>query len=265
MSALEEEIGCPLLVRGRRTVTLTPAGKLAERAFEKMLGEYRDLLSDIDRVTAFDGADLTVGMLYYGTSAYYGYPLIQEFTRRNPHVHVSTVPSQSGQIYKQLRRGLIDVAVTITDSAVEDEFRRHVIHSIPLYAFVATDNPLARRRSVTPEELAEMPVIINRYSTSMRNNVETLFLRHGLELKHEICINHIDDLLLTIARTGGVFVGSMLLTAIPQQHHAFVPIEADDFKIDVAIVYLKEGDDEKKNAAIRKFVEASEHIRKPHM
>lgn len=261
VNALEDELGCPLLVRTGHSVVLTPGGKLAMKAFEKVLGTYRDLLSDIERVAAEDSPDLTLGMLYYGTSAYYGYPLLEEFSKRYPEVRVSTIPSQSGQIYSQLRRGLIDVAVTVSDSAIEDEFERHVFATIPLYAFVATDNPLARRRSVTLEELAELPVILNHYSDSLRNNVETLFFRHGVELEHKVYLQHIDDLLITIARTGGVFVGSMLLTAIPQQHHAFVPIEADDFTIDVALVWPQGT----RSELIDGLIEASERIRKPHM
>ena len=54
---------------------------------------------------------------------------------------------------------------------------------------------------------------------------------------------------------------SMLLTAIPQQHHEFVEINADDFTIDVALVHLQENE----NPSIAQLVECIPDIRKPTM
>ena len=76
-----------------------------------------------------------------------------------------------------------------------------------------------------------------------------------------VYLDHIDTLLPTLARTGGIFIGSMLLTAIPQQHHAFVPISSDDFTIDVALVYLKDN----ANPNIGRLAECIPDIRKPIM
>ena len=74
-------------------------------------------------------------------------------------------------------------------------------------------------------------------------------------------LDHIDTLLPTLARTGGVFIGSMLLTAIPQQHHEFVQIEADDFTIDVALVYQKGN----ANPNVARLASCIPDIRKPPM
>jgi DNA-binding transcriptional LysR family regulator len=39
MKALEKEIGCPLFTRGRRGVTLTPAGKRLQEHTDRILAE----------------------------------------------------------------------------------------------------------------------------------------------------------------------------------------------------------------------------------
>lgn len=261
VNSLEHELGAALLVRKGHAFELTQAGNIAVNAFENMLDEYGSFVEDIEQVAQSAASDLTVGMLYYGVSAYYGYPLLQEFALRHPHVHVSTICSQSGQIYRNIRRGLVDVALTITEMDVDDELERALVDRIPLYAFMQTDHPLAMREKLSLEELAEQTIVINRYSRGARNNVEALFAKHGIELNHIEYAEHIDDVLMRMERTGGLFIGSMLMTAIPQQHHAFVPIDADDFGLDIALVWRAENDSE----MISNLVETSKHIRKPTM
>jgi DNA-binding transcriptional LysR family regulator len=261
MNALEHELGCLLIERDSRSFELTAYGKLVVDAFRRILSEYQNLVYDIEQASDHAGSDLIIGMLYYGVSAYYGYPLLQEFSLRNPHVHISTLASQSGQVYRNVKRGVIDVALTITDETVNDELERWPIARIPLYAFMQTDHPLASRDCLSLEELAEQPIVVNRYSKDMATNVEKLFSAHGIQLTHIVACNHIDELLMTIAASEGIFIGSMLLTAIPQQHHVFIPIEAEDFQIEIALVW-RGGNP---NPAISKLVEASRHIRLPQM
>ena len=261
VNSLEHELGAALLVRKGHAFELTQAGNIAVKAFESLLDEYGSFIEDVEQVAQSEASDLSFGMLYYGTSAYYGYPLLQEFALRYPHVHVSTICSQSGQIYRNIRRGVVDIALTITEMGADDELERALVDRIPLFAFMQTDHPLAKREKLSLEELAEQTIVINRYSHGVRNNVEALFAKHGIALQHVEYTEHIDDVLMCIKRTGGLFIGSMLMTAIPQQHHAFVPIDADDFCLDIALVWRSDT----RNENISKLIETAQHIRKPTM
>lgn len=100
---------------------------------------------------------------------------------------------------------------------------------------------------------------LTRHVNAVEEELGTqLFERHGVAPAYVTYLDHIDTLLPVLARTGGIFIGSMLLTAIPQQHHVFVRIDADDFTIDVALVYLKEN----ANPNIARLIDCIPDVRK---
>jgi len=261
VNAAEEALGVQLFRRTKHTVELTRCGAVAVKAFREIVADYDALLADVSDIAEDEESDLRLGMVYYGTTAYYGYPLLEVFSKRHPNVRVSTVTAQTGQIYKHLHHGAIDAALTITSQDYGDDIDRAVVATIPLYAFMQTDHPLATRPSVSLEELAQQKIVLNSIRIGREHHILQMFERHGLVPRDVVYLDHIDTLLPTLARTDGVFIGSMLLTAIPQQHHAFVSIDADDFTIDVALVSLKES----RNPNIARLAACIPEIRKPTM
>ena len=261
IGAIEDELGVKLFKRTNHVVELTRAGVVAVKAFEKITASYDALLNDVALVNEADAGDLMLGMVYYGTTAYYGYPLLEAFSKHHPDVRVSTITAQTTQIYKHLHKGTIDVGLTITSSDYGDEVERATVATIPLYAFMQTDHPLANCTSISLEDLAKQKLVLNSIPVDRPHHILQLFERHGIIPTDIVYLEHIDTLLPTLARTNGVFIGSMLLTAIPQQHHEFVEIEADDFTIDVALVYLKDNP----NPNIARLIECIPEIRKPSM
>ena len=261
IGSIEDELGVKLFKRTNHVVELTRAGAVAIKAFEKIVANYDALLGDVALVDETEAGDLQLGMVYYGTTAYYGYPLLEAFSKRYPDVRVSTITSQTTQIYKHLHKGTIDAGLTITSSSYGTEVERAIVDTIPLYAFMETGHPLAKRTSIGLEELARQKLVLNSIPVDKPHHILQLFERHGITPTDVVFLDHIDTLLPTLARTGGIFVGSMLLTAIPQQHHEFVAIDADDFTIDVALVYLKDN----QNPNIARLIECIPEIRKPIM
>lgn len=261
VSAAEDALGVKIFKRTNHVVELTRAGAVAIKAFEKIVETYDTLLTDVASIDEDEASDLRLGMVYYGTTAYYGYPLLEEFSKRHPGVRISTVTAQTTQIYKHLHKGTIDVGLTITSSDYGDDIERAVVDTIPLYAFMQSDHPLAHRESISVDELAHQKIVLNSIPVDQPHHVLRLFERHGLVPHDVVYLDHIDTLLPTLARTGGIFVGSMLLTAIPQQHHEFVPIESDDFTIDIALVHLKDNP----NPNIARLAACIPAIRKPIM
>ena len=261
VNAMEEALGVKLFKRTNHTVELTRAGIVAIKAFEKITATYDTLLADVAVVNEDEESDLRLGMVYYGTTAYYGYPLLEALSKRYPNVRVSTITAQTSQIYKHLHNGAIDVGLTITSDDYESDIERTTVDTIPLYAFMQEDHPLAARSSVSVEELSRQRLVLNRIPAAGTHHILKLFERHGLIPADIVYLDHIDTLLPTLARTDGIFIGSMLLTAIPQQHHAFVPISSDDFTIDVALVHLKDN----ANPNIGRLAECIPDIRKPIM
>jgi LysR family cyn operon transcriptional activator len=261
VNAVEDALGIKLFRRTNHVVELTRAGDVAVKAFERIVGNYDTMLGDVAAVAEDEVSDLRLGMVYYGTTAYYGYPLLEEFARRYPNVRVSTISGQTTQVYKHLHHGVIDAALTITSASYGNDIERAVVDTIPLYAFMQTDHPLSSLTSISIEQLSQQRLVLNSIPVGQTHHILQLFERHGLHPADVVYLDHIDTLLPTLARTNGIFIGSLLLTAIPQQHHEFVPIDSNDFVIDIALVYQKDST----NPNIARLVKCIPGIRKPAM
>lgn len=261
INLLEEQLGSKLLDRSSHSVRLTDSGKLAEKTFKQIVTSYDELQQDVATLELNQQSNLSLGMTYYGASAYYGYPLIEAFARKYPHIQLSTLTAQSAQIYRYLHKGVIDIGLTISSDTYGKDIERFKVATIPLYAFVRPEHPFANKKSVTLEELAEQTIILNTIPVKHKHHILDLFERHNIELPKTIYTQHIDTLVLTMAETNGVFIGTKMLSAMPHQHNLFIPIEADDFTADISLVYLKDNS----NPNIPLLLDAVQDIPKPRM
>jgi len=73
-------------------------------------------------------------------------------------------------------------------------------------------------------------------------HIQTLFRCHDLD-PCDICYtDHVDTILMTLAaeEPQALFIGTRMLSTMAGAALAFVPIEAEDFWIDIALLYLQD-------------------------
>ena len=171
ISALEREVGTPLLLRLRSEPVLTDAGKLlvshADAAMcrleqaEEELGELNGLGSGELRMVSFSSATATI----VAAAA-------KRFAGMHPEIRLSLSEAEPEDSLAQLRRGEFDIALAfdfelapldgdpdVTMTRLLDE-RMHV--ALP------PDHPLAGDRTVGLEELSEDPWLCGGNETNCR-------------------------------------------------------------------------------------------------
>lgn len=123
---LETAVGRPLLLRGPRHLSLTPAG-------EELLGYARKLLRvHSEALLALGGARLE-GKVSLGIPDDYalGYltPLLNDFASGQPAVEVSLVCEPSTQLIPKVESGELDVAIVTRDKPLRGEllFREELV------------------------------------------------------------------------------------------------------------------------------------------
>lgn len=107
---MEEELHCPLLIRSKRGVLLTPAA-------ESLLPCARTILKNMEQMEELAAAsqDYICGTLRLGCSlnyAHYRLPaILKDYTVRYPKVEVHITTEQSRQLYKMLCKEEISLAI----------------------------------------------------------------------------------------------------------------------------------------------------------
>ncbi|WP_225823841.1 LysR substrate-binding domain-containing protein [Streptomyces naphthomycinicus] len=147
---LEADVGATLFDRSSAGVALTPAGAV-------LLDEARALLDRAERarvrVAAAAGtATLTVGFLGDGTDPA-ATRLARAHRRRHPGVEVRIRETDLADPTCGLHAGLVDVALTRGPFDARGLTVRE-LRADPVGALLRADDPLARRDSLTPADLA---------------------------------------------------------------------------------------------------------------
>lgn len=159
ISQLEDEFGLPLFVRKHaHGLSLTQAGR-------QFMVQARKVLTEADSLNRLAGAisgkmqgPLSIGCLL--TFAQVLLPAIRrDFQRKHVDVKLSQIECDQQALIEKLRRAEIDVALTY-DLEVPPDLDFIPLRSLPLYAVVAADHPLAKFKSVAVETLVEHPMVL---------------------------------------------------------------------------------------------------------
>lgn len=156
---LEKEFGLPLFVRQHaKGLSLTLAGR-------QMMKQARQVLNEADQLSALAGdiSDVVRGPLSIGcmlTFAQVVLPALRSsFEARYPDVRVSQSEMDQSDIFRQLRRAEIDLALTY-DLQLPTDLSFHPFASLPPYAILDVAHPLADREVVEIQDLVSHPMVL---------------------------------------------------------------------------------------------------------
>lgn len=200
MRTLEHELGCRLIVRSNRGVTLTEEGETLYRhvavAFEQLrLGE--EALSR--------GGDLQEGVVHLGTSETALHVLLMDvlcrFHQRFPAVRLKIHNFTTPQAIQALRMGQIDFAVITTPINEREPFRRTPLRTFQDILIGGPQHRDLADRRLTLAELGEYPLIALARGTKTFEFYSGLYMKHGLELDPDIEVAT-TDLILPMVENG---------------------------------------------------------------
>lgn len=156
---LEAEFGIELFVRRHsHGLSLTTAGKVFLKEAARLLSELDALRGIANNLSEKVRGPLSVGCLL--TFAQIVLPsLRRKFEIAHPDVRVRQFERHQGQLLEMLQQGEIDVALTY-DLEVTQDIAFEPLISLPPYVMLPEGHPLTGKESVTPEELADEPMVL---------------------------------------------------------------------------------------------------------
>jgi DNA-binding transcriptional LysR family regulator len=157
MSALERSAGVSLLIRGGKTVTLTPLGRRLLEHTERILVELRAAES------AMRQSDGVAGRLKIGIPFREGPPIMStaltKVRQRYPRLEVSLVAISDQQGAEEVKRGRLDVVILSTFGAIpplpEAGLRQWILGCDRLSLCTPLQHPLADLETCRMEQLRD--------------------------------------------------------------------------------------------------------------
>jgi DNA-binding transcriptional LysR family regulator len=156
---LEDEFGLQLFVRKHaHGLSPTQGGLQFTKQARKVLAEATRLNSLANDITGKVRGPLNVGCLL--TFAQIILPqLRRRFVDKNTEVEFHQFQRTQTELFEDLRSAALDVALTY-DLNIPADLTFIPLVSLPPYALMAANHPLARHESVTARQLAEHPMIL---------------------------------------------------------------------------------------------------------
>lgn len=159
ITQLETEFGITLFVREHaRGLSLTKAGHRFLERTEFVLREAEGLTTLAGEITGRIQGTLSVGCLM--TFAQIVMPgLRRAFQDAYPDVHINQRALNQAEIFSQLRRAELDIALTY-DLDIPSDLEFRPLHALPPYVVVGEDHDLARYQTVVIDDLADRPMVL---------------------------------------------------------------------------------------------------------
>lgn len=178
IQSMEREVGRSLFVRGGRRLTLTETGAHLRKRAEEIVSLYEKKESELLRPLETPGGDVFIG----GGETYAMKLLIsvaKETRELNPDIRFHLFSGDIADVCERLDKGLIDFGLVIEPADLSKyEFLRLPV-SDTWGVLLRKDNPLALKKSVTPDDLRSVPVIISKHALN-RSNVTEWFGSGGI-------------------------------------------------------------------------------------
>ncbi|SHF65818.1 LysR family transcriptional regulator [Streptoalloteichus hindustanus] len=258
---LERAIGAPLFERTSRRVALTPIGA---RLREDLAPLHRAMGEAIGRATAAArGVDGVLRLGFLGAGAGELTPTILEtFRARHPGCEIQMRETHFADPLGPLRAGEVDLLLTRLPVEEPDLTVGPVVLSEPRVLAVPARHPLARRRSVSLEDLARHTVfgVVGPAPDYWWDFHVPPTTPSGKPVPRGQGVATFQELLALVAAGQGISpVAASVTRYYPRPDVVFVPFD-DAPPTDVAVVWRTAG----ATARTRAFVDAVEHAVRGH-
>ncbi|MBL9172993.1 MAG: LysR family transcriptional regulator [Verrucomicrobiales bacterium] len=226
MRDLEAEMQIPLFTRGAREVTLTPAGR-------RFLRDARDILRRVETAMgrARNAAPSTVGGIRVGFSPTPATEILpaglKRFQKSHPRVPVMLMDLESRELLAGVRSRKLDVAFMIEPPMGSGRVLRfEPLQELPIGILVGREHPLARRRSVTVEEvLGESIVAFTRAGYPDYHLWLRRLVRHARRPAHIVSwVDGATSLMAAVEAGQGIAFGPPVYAVVAGRRAKYLPI-----------------------------------------
>lgn len=160
---LEDELGVQLFIRGNRQITLTEDGLYLQNRGKEIFSLVNTTTSNLQKNEVISG-DIMIGggetRAFQSISV-----LLNQLMATYPDIKVHLYSGNADDVKEKIDQGILDFGLVI--DPVEKKKYEHI--RLPIHDYwgilVNDDHDLATKKSVTPADLVDVPLIISRQTS----------------------------------------------------------------------------------------------------
>lgn len=161
LSQMEDDIGVKLFHRGTRKITLTNEGMLLRRRAEEILqlvdNTEKELVEQEEQIEG----KITIGCGELASVQVLA-ELIDAFIKKHPGVSYDIFTATADLVKEQMDKGLVDIGLLLEPVDIEKYGFIRLDTKEKWVVLMRPDDKLAKKKSVSAEDLSELPMILPR-------------------------------------------------------------------------------------------------------
>lgn len=163
MKELETELGKKLFVRSNYSIHLTEEGMLLRKRAEDLLAMADKITNEFQTMDDITGGDVFIGCAESHLIKYLA-QAVGRLNRRYPGIHYHITSGDTKQVTEKLNRGLFDMAFIVESPDLSKYNYLEVPETDTWGAIMRKDCPLAKKDSVTIDDLLPYPIFCSEQS-----------------------------------------------------------------------------------------------------
>lgn len=204
IKGMEDVLGVPLVVRGKRGVRATPAGRTLVHHARLVLHQMDRMRGELDHY----GKGLKGHVrLLCNTSALSEYlpGILSTFLAEHPQISVDMEERLSYEIADAVRTGMADIGI-VADSVDLQGLETYAFRRDPLALIVAKNHDLAQRSSVSLAEVAHYDFIGLIEGSALQDHVSHHARQMGKQLGYRVRLRSLDAVCAMVGNGIGIGV-----------------------------------------------------------
>lgn len=180
-------------------------GIVPTQAASEMLPHAKRWLEDYEnfKINLQHSKHIISGKLVIGTSHHIGLhhlaPVLKHFIQSYPAVQLDVRFVDSEQAHKSVLDGDLSLAFMTLPPVYDKRLTYHTLWSDPLYFMTGTLSPLAKKTSVTLEQLARYPAILPSANTFTSQITLAEFAKHNLKPYATMSTNPLESIRMLVS------------------------------------------------------------------
>jgi len=237
--ALEEELGTPLLVRERRRVTLTDAGRLVLERAQGIIDALHGIEEEVVQLASLRRGRLRIGMPPIVGVAFFP-PLLAEFHTAHPGIMLELREEGSHHIEALVLERELDVGAVVLPTDEKAFGTMPFVHDV-LHAVLHPSHPLVGRKTIALPELEGTPFVLYRPEFALHGHILEACRRAGFTPHVASESSHWDFIVAMVAANIGVaLLPQTICRQLDPAQVRTIPMTEPIIPWDVALIWRRD-------------------------
>ncbi len=202
VKSLEKTLGVKLLERHPRRITITPEGDILLRHVEQLFDDVAAIESLFQDISKLRKTQLQLAC-NESTALHVLPPSLERFSRQHPYVELAIHTMRTAEIVASVRDASVDLGLTLGKP------KREELTAIPIAPYemvfiTPAEHPLARKKRIALEDIADFPLISYTRNTETRTIIDRPFREKKLNLDIKMELGNTDLILKYVELGYGV-------------------------------------------------------------